>query len=131
MKSFKKYLITLLAGFAGAALIAWSKDILDQTTALAVYHILCDAFFVVGVVITAAGLLIFSTNEGTFDMLTYGMKSFVDIFRKEKKLKYDTFYDYRMERAEVKIPFGFLVICGLFFMAVSMVMLALYHQNGG
>ena len=128
MKAFKKYLITLLAGFGAAALIAWSKDLFAQTTAVAVYHILCDSFFVVGVVITSIGLLILSTNEGTFDMLVYGMKAFVDIFRKESVRKYDNFYDYRMSREDKKLPFGFLLICGVFFLAVSMVMLYCYNQ---
>ncbi len=131
MRKPKKYLITLAAGFVVTALVAWSKGVLNQTTAVGVYHILCDAFCVSGVVIAAAGGLIFTANEGTFDMLSYGIQSFMDMFRKEKKLKYDTFYDYKMDRAEKKAPFGFLLICGLFFLAVSMVMLYLYHLNGG
>ena len=128
MKALKKYLITLLVGFAGVALILWSKDIMAQTAAVDVFHILCDAFFVVGFVITAAGLLVFSSNEGTFDMLVYGVKSFVDMFRKDSIKKYDTFYDYRESRAQSKMSFGFMIICGLFFLAVSMVMHYFYTQ---
>ena len=128
MKALKKYLITLLVGFAGVALILWSKDIMAQTAAVDVFHILCDAFFVVGFVITAAGLLVFSSNEGTFDMLVYGVKSFVDMFRKDSIKKYDTFYDYRESRAQSKMSFGFMIICGLFFLAVSMVMYYFYTQ---
>jgi drug/metabolite transporter (DMT)-like permease len=128
MKALKKYLITLLVGFAGVALILWSKDIMAQTAAVDVFHILCDAFFVVGFVITAAGLLVFSSNEGTFDMLVYGVKSFLDMFRKDSIKKYDTFYDYRESRAQSKMSFGFMIICGLFFLAVSMVMYYFYTQ---
>lgn len=128
MKALKKYLITLLIGFAGVALILWSKDILAQTELAAVFHILTDAFFAVGVVMTSAGLLVFSSNEGTFDMLVYGVRSFLDIFRKNKKNQFDSFYDYRESRADKKLPFGFIVICGLFFLAVSFVMLFIYHQ---
>lgn len=128
MKAFKKYAITLLIGFLAAAWIAWSKDILGQSAAVDVFHILCDAFFVVGVVTTCAGLLVFSSNEGTFDMLIYGTRSFFDLFRKTSKRKYDTFYDYRESRADKKIRFGFLLICGLFFLAVSMVMYYFYCQ---
>ena len=63
MKTGKKYLITLLVGFAAVGLILWSKDIFAQTAPVDVFHILCDAFFAVGVVITSAGLLIFASNE--------------------------------------------------------------------
>lgn len=128
MKKFKKYLITLLIGLAAAGLIAYSKDIFAQTEPVRIFHILTDAFFVVGVVITSAGLLVFSSNEGTFDMIVYGVQSFVDLFRKTSQKKYETFYDYRMARADVKLPFGFLLICGLAFLAVSMVMYMLYRQ---
>lgn len=128
MRAIKKYLITLLIGFAAVALIIWSKDIFSQSAPVDVFHILCDAFFAVGFLIFAAGLLVFSSNEGTFDMLVYGVKTFVDMFRKNSLRKYDTFYDYRASRADKKIQFGFLLICGLLFLAISMVMYYFYCQ---
>ncbi|MBQ8747995.1 MAG: DUF3899 domain-containing protein [Clostridia bacterium] len=126
MRKMRKYVITLLAGLAAAALIMFSKDIFSQTEAVVVYHILCDAFFAVGVVITAIGLLVFSANEGTFDIIVYGVNSFFDMFRKVSRKKYDTFYDYRVSREEKKLSFGFLLICGVLFLAISLVMYMLY-----
>ena len=129
MKSIKKYLITLLIGFAMVALIVWGKDLFVQTDPKVIFHILCDAFFAVGVVITGAGLLVFSSNEGTFDALIYGVSSFVNMFRiHHKERKYETFYDYRAAKAEKKFSFGFLLICGLFLLAVSMGMYFLYRR---
>lgn len=128
MKAFKKYLITLLIGFAAVALILWSKDIFQQTAPVDIFHILTDAFFAVGTVITCVGLLVFTSNEGSFDMLAYGLRSFVDMFRKNSAKKYDTFFDYRQSRADKNIKFGFLLICGLFFLAISFVMYYFYRQ---
>lgn len=128
MRSLKKFLITLLIGIVGVVAIIASKDIFAQTLPKDVYHILCDAFFAVGVVIECAGLLVFSSNEGTFDMIVYGVSSFVDMFKKEKTRKYETFYDYRASRQDKKIKFGYLLIVGLIFLAASGVMLYLYHQ---
>lgn len=129
MKALKRYLITLLIGALAAFGIMWSKDLFYQTDPKSIYHILTDAFFVVGTVMTCVGLLIFSTNEGTFDIIVYGMGSFLDMFRKTSKKKFHTFYDYRESRADKKIQFGYIVICGLVFLAVSMVMYWLYRQN--
>lgn len=129
MRGFKKYLITLLAGFALVALILISKDIFNQTGTAAVLHILTDAFFVVGVLMTGAGLLVFSANEGSFDMLAYGISSFLDFFRKTSRKKYDTFFEYRESRVDKKVRFGFLLICGLFFLGVSLVLLWFYRQQ--
>lgn len=128
MKALKKYWITLLVGILAVGGIIWEKDIFSQTEPVRIFHILCDAFFVVGTVITCAGLLIFSSNEGTFDMLVYGVSSFFDMFRKTSRKQYDTFYDYREGRADKKIQFGFLLICGVFFLAVSFIMYFLYRQ---
>lgn len=126
MKSLTKYGITLFIGFSLAFLIVCLKDIFHQTETVMVFHILVDAFFAVGVVITSAGLLVFSSNEGTFDMLVYGVGCFFDQFRKVSKRKYETFYDYRTARSEKKIKFGFLLISGLILLAISGVMYALY-----
>ena len=128
MKTFRKYLITLLIESLLVLWIIWAKDIFVQTELVSVFHILADGFFAVGVVVTLSGLLVFSSNEGTFDMIVYGVSSFVDLFRVKQLKKYHTFYDYRESRTDKKIPFGFLVICGLIFVAVAFVMYFLYRQ---
>ena len=128
MRSTKKYLITLLVGFIGVFCILWAKEIFAQTEAVKIFHILCDAFFVVGVVITGAGLLVFSSNEGSFDMIVYGVSSFFDLFRKVSKKKYPTFYDYKVSREDKKIKFGFMLICGIFFLVIAFIMFFIYRQ---
>ena len=128
MRTMRKNWITLLVEAALTTAIAFSKDVTEQKALVDVFHILCDAFFVSGTVTLCAGLLVLSSNEGTFDMLVYGVKTFMDCFRKERTMKYDTFYDYRVSREEKKLPYGFLLICGLIFLAVAFVMYFLYRQ---
>ena len=129
MKASRKYCITLLIEASVTAAIAFGKDVMDQKALVDVYHILCDSFFVAGVLTLAAGLLVFSSNEGTFDMLVYGVKTFMNVFRRDPIRKYDTFYDYRAAREEKKFPFAFLVICGSVFLTVAFVMYYLYCQQ--
>ena len=128
MRSAKKYLITLAVGFAGVLYVLWLRDFFGQTETAAIFRILCDAFFVVGVVITCIGLLIFSSNEGTFDGMVYAVKSFLNLFRKSNMKTYNTYYDYKAANANRKAKFGFLLICGVFFVAVSLVALYFYHM---
>lgn len=127
MRSLKKYLITIAVGLLAVGAIIWSKDLFAQTAPVTVFHILCDAFFAVGIVIFAAGVLIFSSNEGTFDIFAYGISAFADMFRKQPQKKYNTFYDYKESRTDTKISFGFLLITGAAFIAVSLIMLYFYH----
>lgn len=125
MKRIRKYLITMSIGLLAVLGICWAKDIFAQTEPGAIYHILCDSFFAVGTVMVCAGILVFSSNEGTFDIIVYGVSSFIDIFRDKSRKKYDTFFGYRENRADKKFSFGFLLICGLIFIAVSLAVMPL------
>ncbi len=128
MKVLKRYLITLAICLAGVGMIVWSKDIASQTSLEAIFHILSDAFFVIGVITAGLGLLVLASNEGTFDALSYGVGRFFDFFRKKKRMQYETFYDYRTAHAEKKARFGFLLICGLGITAIAVIMYLLYLQ---
>lgn len=124
----KKYAITLSIEAVLVALLAWAKDILAQTAMVDIFHILCDCFFVVGVVATGVGALVFVSNEGVFDGIVYGVRAFVNIFRKEDNRNRESYFDYRARKAENKFSFAFLLICGLIFLAVAGAMLVLYHH---
>ncbi len=128
MRALKKYWITLGIGLLLVLGIVWAGGVFQQTHPVWVLHILCDAFFVVGAVFFAAGLLVFTSNEGVYDMFVYGTQSLLGAFRKNGRKKYDSFYDYRESRAKKKIPCGFLMICGLLLIAVAAVMYFLYSQ---
>ncbi len=131
MRSWLKYLVTMVIGLAAAAWMTCSWGLFDQTVAAGAFRILSDAFFVVGAVLTGAGLLVLFTNEGAFDMLAFGGKTLVSMFRKDNGQKRTTFYDYSMKRAEKKVPFGFLLICGVIYLALAVVMLLLYRGSIG
>lgn len=125
----KKYLITSAIGLAITSLIVLSKGIFNQDDSTAVFHILCDAFFVPGVCLTCFGLLVFSSNEGTFDMIIYGTQKFFGLFKKDlKNEKYKTFYEYKEAQHDKKASFAYLIFVGLAFIAVSMIFLILYYN---
>ena len=125
----KKYIITSAVGLVFAALIAFSKNIFAQTDPKVVFHILTDAFFVPGVCITCYGLLVFSSNEGTFDMLIYGTKKFFSLFKKDmSQEKHKTFYEYKEAQHGNKISFGYLLIIGLALIAISTLFLIFYYN---
>jgi hypothetical protein len=128
MRSLKRYLITIGAGILATFAIVCLKDIFTVTEVAKIFHILTDAFFAVGVVMTGFGLLIYTSNEGVFDGLVYGVSTFLSMFKKDHKRKYETLFDYKESRADKKLGFGFLLISGLFFLAVSMIMLAIYSK---
>lgn len=128
MKTLKKYLISFGISFFFAFLLALLKDIFAQTSPKVIFQILSDSFFAIGVVVAGIGLLVFASNEGTFDMLIYGVSSFINLFRPNSKKKYDSFYDYRINKSKNKTSLGFLLIVGIVLIIISVIMLLIYKQ---
>ncbi len=129
MKRLIKYAVTMAVGALLVLLIAHSKDIWTSDNLKNTYHILCDSFFVAGWVITASGILCFSSNEGVFDGLMYGIRSFMEMFKRHPDRRYPTLYDYKESRADKKMPVLFLILCGLVYLAVAFVMYYLYSKQ--
>lgn len=128
MSNTKKYLITISVGIALTFGIALLRKLSSATELVEIMLILCDSFFVTGILLTCLGLLVVSSNLGAFDMLVYGMTSFIDYFRKKSERKYETFYDYRVSREKNKGSFAYLLIIGVCFIIVSLIFLGI-HQS--
>ena len=127
-KNLIKYFVTVLIGLVIVGAVLLIRDVFSVTDTATVFLHLTDAFFIAGVLITSAGALVFTSNQGAWDMLAYGVSSFMDLFRKREKKKYDSFYDYQESKSDKKFSFGFLLICGGVFLAVSMIMLYCHYQ---
>lgn len=123
-----QYGMTSAVGLAIALIIMSAKGVYTQTDVVDVMHILSDAFFVSGVIIACAGLLVFVTNGGVFDMLAYGFILIFDNLRRDvTKRKYKTFYDYKQSRQEKKHSMGFMLIVGLVLIGISVCFLIPYY----
>lgn len=128
MKTFIKYLITLGFGALLSFYVMSVWDLFDKTNPAEIFHILHNSFLFPGVMLAGLGLLVFVSNEGVFDILTFGTKQFFSFFRKKKSKKYADFYEYKEARAQKKLKFGSILICGTVYIVASVVMLILYHQ---
>ena len=129
-KKILEYSITTLVCSLVVFLIVLIRGIFKVEETKTVMHYLTDAFFTVGIITAGVGLLIFASNGGAYDMLVYGMYRFITLFRrKNTKIKYETFYDYHVAKAErPKAEFLFLVIIGVVFIGISMIFLYNYYQ---
>ena len=129
MKKIWSYIINFVIGISISLAIMLSKNVFKQVSSSEVMHILCDSFFVPGILILGFGLLVVASNGGTFDMLIYGTKKFFDLFRKPQYRKItNTFYDYRRAKEEHPGEFLYLVLVGLGFIIVSLIFLIFYYQ---
>ena len=124
MKKPVKCLILVLVGVVAAILLSFTRGLLNETDLTLVYHILTDSFTVVGTIGTGVGLLLFVSNHGAFDGISYGLKSFFGMFRKNRVK--ESYYDYRTRRGETKLKFTTLLISGLILLFIAVVFFILY-----
>ena len=127
---FKKslpYLICALIGALVTVILICAKQIWAAESTSVVMQILSDSFLVPGVCLAGVGLIIFASNGGAFDMLSYAVLLFFNLFRRDvNKRKYKDFYEYREAKKNRKTRMSFMLIVGLFFILMSVIFLIVY-----
>lgn len=91
---------------------------------------LSDGFFVIGMLCTGMGLLIWVSTTGFFDIMGYGFKSLLVLFTPLKKPKdHVSYYDYKMSKEEKRgKPRYTLLWSGLACLLLSALFLAIYYH---
>lgn len=132
-KTILEYSITTGICLLMAFLICIAAGIFSHNETFRIYGALCDGFFLSGIFAFSIGALVFVHNHGVFDILVYGIARFFSLFKKDpKKVKYETFYDYSVAKAEKpKSDFAFLLIVGGVFILISLVFLLLWANASG
>ena len=125
-----QYGITTLVLALFSLAIMFANNLFSETDSQKVMKILTDAFFAPGIIAMCFGLLIVASNGGTFHILSYGMQSFINLFVKDRsKIKYKTYFDYKQAMSDNKKPFGFILLVGLVFVAISMIFMIIWLKN--
>lgn len=128
-KKIIRYLITAGVGLVIALSVSfvkslyWLEDITDIMQALS------DCFVVPGLFLILFGLLVVCSNGGTFDMLGFGTKKVISVFKRHPSEKdRESFYEYRNRKQESKRSFGYLIIVGVVFLAIGMIFFVLCYN---
>lgn len=123
-----KYGISAAVGVALALIIMIAKGAFTEDSTVQLMSILCDSFFVPGVVLTCAGLLVFVSNGGVFDMLAYAFILIGYTFKRDiSKRKYHSYYEYKESKKDRKKGMGFLLIVGIIFIVISVCFLIPFY----
>jgi hypothetical protein len=109
-------------------LFFWAYDLFRQSEAKPAYLILSNGFFYSGILVFGVGVLVFLSNEGTFNFLSYAVQKLLSRFvhtMKVATMNYTDFTLYQNQRP--KAPFGFLLWVGLFFILLAGIFVLLYY----
>ena len=129
-----QYAVTLGAGLVVAFLIVWrwgAEDGIFASTSLAhAYRLLCDGFFVPGVLIMLVGGLIWISREGAFDGVKYVSRyivyAIIPFSRGKKTEKYAEYKEKKKIQYKERGSFAYMFVCGGILVAVSILFLILY-----
>ena len=129
-KKLLQYLICFIVGALIAFLIMESKGLFTVNEPVEIAAILCDAFFVPGILFVMIGALVWISTTGLFDSLGYAFHVASHtllpfLFKSANK----SFYDYKAEKDEsrAKTP-AFVFIVGVVFLAASVIALIIWQN---
>ncbi len=112
---------------AAVLIVAAIRGIFKASGAADAMRILCDAFFIVGILMGGVGVLSWIGKSGSFDIFSYSTKVILYKFRPKAKL--DNYYDYKQKKAEERKPWlKGLAICGVACIILSIVVLLIYNS---
>ena len=102
------------------------KDAPDQTKEI--MNILCNAFFIPGLLLVLSGVLMWIASTGFFDSLGYAGRTAAHMFVPFMKPDRKSYYDYKEEKAQKrgKVPY-YIMIVGAAYILVSIVFTILWY----
>ena len=124
-KSHLRLVVTLLIGLCLAAGVFAVRGGFDMSDWPDIAAALCDACFVPAALLISFGLLLFASNDGLFDMMTFSVQKVLRLMLSaEKQAAFPkTFYDYRVLKQGRKAGFGFLLIAGAIYLVLAFIFL--------
>ena len=135
--SRRKRLIFCGVTVAAGILIAWgaatARGLKPGTGTAMTLRYWSDGCFVAAVLIGGIGALTWISTTGLYDIFKYGFSSVITLFTPFRKPKDQmSFYDYKTYQAEKRRPARFeLLAVGVFFLALSILLLMAYSSAGG
>lgn len=132
--TLRRFLLQYVLPFAAGIVIVFVYAVLldvfnSENTASDVFALLSNGSLIVGAVLAGVGLLVFSADQGTFDGIGFAFKGISRQFIPGAALlQHRESYQHYVERKHrTSSEFLHFVFVGLFFIAMSGLMLVFYY----
>ena len=111
MSRTKKNLIYAAVTVVISIAIAAMRGLFSSQSVRDTLRILCDSFFITGVIMAGIGLLSFAASKGTYDIFSYSGKVIIMKFRPKEDIP--KYYEYVQEKNKNrKVWLKEFAICG-------------------
>lgn len=122
---FIRFVITFGAGLVAAFLLMLLRGAFSAETKSDAFRLVSDGFSVAGVILLCVGALIFTSNMGTFTMLSYSVSLWGKLFRKDLSAENRSYYEYRKRKLAKKSPVMHFIISGAVLILIGIVFIIL------
>lgn len=109
----------------------WLVGLFSDTTINEIYKHLSDGFLVTGLLAFGIGLLIYVSNQGGFNFLSFAALKLVSKFVHKMKITTMSYGDYLESKKQGEAQYGYLLIIGGVFLVACIVFIVLFYQAGG
>ena len=96
MKKSVKHLIYCAVTLTLVFVTAVLQGLFNPPSGMRVSVIICNAFFIIGVLMAGIGILSWAGSKGTYDIFSYAGKVILVKFKPKEKMQ--TYYDYTQEK---------------------------------
>lgn len=127
-RNWRRFGVTMLIGLLAGIGVFSARSGFSLTEWPEIAAALCDACFVPAAMLISVGLLLFVSNDGLFNMISYGVQKVARLVLSAKRqADYPkTYYEYwERKQAAGKTSFGFLIVAGLVWLASATAFLLL------
>jgi len=125
--SGKKLLIMTAVGTVCALALSWGRGLFSAADARDVLRILSDGFFVVGGLLLAWGGIVWSSNGGAFDGLSWSVKTLVWRVRPDYDDVKQSFAEYREQREKKARSPKVSILSGVILLVPAFLLMLVYN----
>ena len=98
MKKSVKHLIYAAVTLTLVFVTAVLQGLFNPPSGMRVSVIICNAFFIIGVLMAGIGILSWAGSKGTYDIFSYAGKVILVKFKPKEKMQ--SYYDYTQEKSK-------------------------------
>ncbi len=128
MKLNKQFFYSLFIAVLSFVTICMANGAFKSDSLANTLRFTCDAAFAVGVIFTGIGLIIFSSDSGTFDGFSFSVHKLLTLGRRNEKDILEGYGSYKERKHQKKAEYGHYLVVGGAFLVIAVILVIGFNK---